>query len=493
MLAGIRSFRSSLRFRMMLAMNAALILIMGVFVVLDYNREYGEHLHEQVATLEAEARVVVAASQQFPDRAQFQNYLEKYCAQMKMSASPGHHMIVAGPDDEIQMRAHQRGTPEMEKAMLRAARQKNRTAQAPDYDVVVGEAAHGDRRVIVGERLDNIEHLVRSQLISRLTSIVIVCAAIVLIVNILLSRLVTRPIGALVSGVRAVKDGALGYKIGQQPAEEFQFLANEFNAMSSALYRAETLRKSQMGRAAQVQRRLLPQLDSLRRDLDIHLIFRPAEEVGGDFYDVLRLPDRRWLIAMADVSGHGVPAAMISAMLKLLLRTHAKGDASLSSMAKDIDSSLGKLLLPEDFVTLFLMEIDETNQHVTYVNAGHERGLLLGAHGRTEVLGTTSPCLGMNLFEGPEWREETVPFSPGDVILIWTDGIPEAMNEAGQFYGRERLVAFLKEHAGQAPRKMIEGIQAEVDEFTEGAQQHDDITMMAIGVRRTDAAGDPSN
>ena len=217
--------------------------------------------------------------------------------------------------------------------------------------------------------------------------------------------------------------------------------------------------------------------------LDVHAVNVSSQEVSGDFYDFVPAGDGRWLLAIADVTGKGVPAALLSSMLQASLRTQAGSD---EQSPRRIIVSLNRLAyrstLTEQFATFFMACLDERDLSLTYTNAGHNHPLLVRADGRVEPLEAGGVIVGI-LEEFP-YVEDRVRLGPGDLLLAYTDGVTEAMNAAGDFYGEERLMALLSGlPPGFSARGTIERILDDLRRFLAGVDAGDDITLVAVRFR----------
>jgi phosphoserine phosphatase RsbU/P len=236
--------------------------------------------------------------------------------------------------------------------------------------------------------------------------------------------------------------------------------------------------ETQLEVARQVQLQLLPPRDPQIDGYDISAYNFPTEEVSGDYYDWVRIYDDQIGIVIADVSGKGVPAALLMAFLRASLRaaTHI-GYAPHISMSK-VNYLLWESIERNQFVTAFYGILDATNRTLSYSNAGHSPALLMKADGTARFEERGSVPLGM--FRDSRYYEYFETIDPGQVLVLYTDGVTEAMNSAGEEYGRERLVAAVRECRDQSAREMIDFLHRALTEWTEGLGAHDDVTFFII-------------
>jgi len=236
--------------------------------------------------------------------------------------------------------------------------------------------------------------------------------------------------------------------------------------------------QTQLEVARQVQLQLLPGRDPQIEGYDISAYNFPTEEVSGDYYDWVRVYDDQIGIVIADVSGKGVPAALLMAFLRASLRaaTHI-GYAPHISMSK-VNYLLWESIERNQFVTAFHGILDATNRTLSYSNAGHSPALLMKADGTSHFEERGGVPLGM--FRDSRYYEYFETIEPGEVLVLYTDGVTEAMNAAGEEYGRERLIAAVRECRDQPARDMIDFMHRDLIAWTEGHGITDDVTFFIV-------------
>ncbi len=236
--------------------------------------------------------------------------------------------------------------------------------------------------------------------------------------------------------------------------------------------------EGQLEVAREVQLALLPAEDPSLMGFDISGYNFPTEEVSGDYYDWVRIYEDQIGIVIADVSGKGVPAAILMAFLRASLRAASHiGYATHISMAK-VNYLLWESIERNQFVTAFYGILDASNKTLSYSNAGHNPPVLMKANGETRFLDSGEQPLGM--FQGTRYHEYHVVFEPGDVFVLYTDGATEAASPAGEEFGRDRLVEAVKKSRDKPAREMIATIQMAVLEWTASAGADDDVTFFVI-------------
>ncbi len=236
--------------------------------------------------------------------------------------------------------------------------------------------------------------------------------------------------------------------------------------------------EGQLEVARQVQLELLPPDDPHLEGFDISAYNFPTEEVSGDYYDWVRIYDDQIGLVIADVSGKGVPAALLMAFLRASLRAAIHiGYAPHISMSK-VNYLLWESIERNQFVTAFYGVLDASNRTLAYTNAGHNPPLLLDADGTARFIERGGLPLGM--FRDTRYYEYYISIEPGQTIVLYTDGVTEATNTEGIEYGRERLEHAVRAAANLSAREMIEVIRKDMTVWTSGRGSGDDVTFFII-------------
>ncbi len=231
--------------------------------------------------------------------------------------------------------------------------------------------------------------------------------------------------------------------------------------------------------ARDIQMRLVPEAPLQLAPWTVEGRVIPAKQVGGDYYDYFPVGDGRLGIVIADVSGKGVPAALLVSTVQGTLRAFSDGRVAPLEVVGQVNRAVVRNTAGGKFVTLFYGEADPATGQLRYVNAGHNYPLLRRADGTLETLKTGGVPLG--IFEAAPYLEATVAFGPEDSLLLFSDGITEAVDMFLQEYGDERLEALWAAGAGSTPGEIIARIMAAVAVFRGDAAQNDDMTAVVIG------------
>jgi serine phosphatase RsbU (regulator of sigma subunit)/pSer/pThr/pTyr-binding forkhead associated (FHA) protein len=252
---------------------------------------------------------------------------------------------------------------------------------------------------------------------------------------------------------------------------------------NARLYR-ETMEKAKMEQemriAAEIQQALLPKMARAGTFFSAAAASLPCRSIGGDFYDYVDLPAGAMGFALGDVAGKGPPAALLSAMMQGIFAAQAASSDSPSQTITRVNLALYRRGIESRFVTLMYGALKPEGQ-LTYCNAGHNPPLIIPRSGSGQAvrrLECGGPIVG--LFDSATFSEETVTLSPGDWLIVFSDGVSEAMSASGEEYGESRIVECVERNKSLEPRQLLEALFADVREFTRGAPQSDDITAMVL-------------
>ncbi len=476
-----RRSHPTLRGRLLLGVNLTLVVVLGLFTAWDYHVGWKALIGEKRTALQEEAKILISSIQHIRGQGSraVQQYVDETCGSMQESTSPGHHIALDMAEETLQARAHHRASPQMLSAMRRAARTANGLARVSDETIVVGTAGQGDVTVYVSEYLSNIRQIMRGRVIRRVSSILLLAAGIVIMLNIILRWLLMKPLSSMAGMVRRFGSGELATRMPDAGTMELGLLSQEFNRMADALEKADRGRRLRMKKAHEIQDNLQPNLKNMS-GLKVECFFQPAAEVSGDYYDVLTLGDGSSLFCVADVTGHDVPAAMGAAMLKAILQVGAERQYDPVELLRLINDWFCRVTLTEDFATMVLARWDPSNHTLSYTNAGHESGYLVRRSGEVETLHSTGPVLGID--KRANWETEDIAIEPGDRLIIHTDGLTETRASNGEMFGRERkrVLEILEETKSQPLNVVRDRLLERLESFRGTVPQNDDITFLAI-------------
>jgi sigma-B regulation protein RsbU (phosphoserine phosphatase) len=256
-------------------------------------------------------------------------------------------------------------------------------------------------------------------------------------------------------------------------------------AFDNAWHFRDTLAKQQIEKelnlAASIQADLFPKVLPTLQHTELAARNRQARQVGGDYYDVLLChgSDRvEHLLCVADISGKGIAAALLMSNIQATLRAILAHEVDVKTIAVRTNDLLWASTPPNKYATAFLLRYDPAMGTGQYVNGGHNDPVILRADGSVELLATTGMPIGM--FANRVFEQGDVQLKPGDILFIYSDGVPDANDVAGEEFGMDRLVEALRESRDQPVEQILDNMFARIDAFVGEAPQFDDITMMVV-------------
>ena len=237
--------------------------------------------------------------------------------------------------------------------------------------------------------------------------------------------------------------------------------------------------------AGRIQSSILPEKSPALSGWDISAILDPARETSGDFYDFIPLANGKWGFLIADVTDKGMGAALFMALSSSLIRTYATQYPTLPALALNY---INRRILSDThgamFVTAFYGVLDPENGRLRYVNAGHNPPFLLSAQKGKPVDQLRGTGMALGVMEDASWQQKIVRFSPGDILLLYTDGVTEAENQYGNFYGEQRILEVLRSHRDQKAQAIQNALLDDVRKFTGNAPKTDDIAIMVVARKK---------
>jgi sigma-B regulation protein RsbU (phosphoserine phosphatase) len=231
--------------------------------------------------------------------------------------------------------------------------------------------------------------------------------------------------------------------------------------------------------AGTIQRRLLPKEIPALPGYELDAVAQPTKMIGGDYYDIIKLSDGKFALVVADVSGKGVPAALLVSTLHASLHAYIGGTLDLAELVAKLNQVVYANTEPERFITLFIGILDVPQSTFTYVNAGHNFPFVFRPSSNSlSTLGSGGLPLGM--FEAVQFQKETITLSQQDTIVLYTDGVTEAMNKSFKEYGEDRLRKRIVEDGEKPAGALKNDIVSDVARFVADEPQSDDLTLMVV-------------
>jgi sigma-B regulation protein RsbU (phosphoserine phosphatase) len=321
---------------------------------------------------------------------------------------------------------------------------------------------------------------------------------LIMLVIILISGKITKPLRALARSADQIASGDLDTRIIQpETRDEIGLLALSFARMQQSLKEyiknltettaAKERIESELNIASEIQMGILPKISPppfpMRPEFELFASIRPAREVGGDLYDFFMIDDQHLCFTVGDVSGKGVPAALFMAITQTLIKTQVKAQAQRSSAATltQVNNDLSRDNPSMMFVTIFLGILNISTGELEYCNGGHNPPYLLepGEADPIQELPTTEG-MAMGVMADFNFTAKRTTLAPGTALFVFTDGVTEAMNARNELFTEARLENILTPLTELPVREIAEQVLQEIDSFSSGIPQSDDITMLTI-------------
>lgn len=374
--------------------------------------------------------------------------------------------------------------------MAGALIQKLEQAQQPADSVsssVHPEHPTGSRPVSTGllpeDEITSFQRHIREQLSSvenRTLGFLSLLIVLVTICGLIFSRRVIRKIESLAEAAHKLAGGNFDAKSGIVSRDEFGEIGKIFDDIGPRLKEHYRMMQS-ITLAMEIQQQLLPNIPPQIPEFDIYAMTLYSDETGGDYFDYLCTGAHQKLcLAVGDVTDHGLPAALLMASMRGMLRLRATLPGTLEEMVSDVNQQYVRDVEAEGrFMTLFLVRIDSENQILEWVRAGHDPAILYDPEtdeftdlkGRGTALGISVDTI---------FSRQAASIRPGQILCLFTDGIPETRDAQGVFFGRKRLCHEIRKHASESAKTMSLSILDAVAEFRGDQDQEDDLTLMVI-------------
>ena len=279
---------------------------------------------------------------------------------------------------------------------------------------------------------------------------------------------------------------------------ELRLLAGNVKSMADGVasymtnLKAATSERERIGTelslAARIQENMLPNVFPAfpeRPEFDIYAVMDPAKEVGGDFYDFFLIDESHLALAIADVSGKGVPAALFMMISKILVQNAAMAALSPAEVLRAVNNQICANNREEMFITVWFGILDTATGKITAANAGHEYPALMTSGGAFELLKDRHGFV-IGGMEDIRYRDYELSLTPGSKLFLYTDGVPEATNAENELFGTDRMLRALNEQPSAAPEKILKNVRRAVDGFVKDAEQFDDLTMLCVEYKGPD-------
>jgi sigma-B regulation protein RsbU (phosphoserine phosphatase) len=307
-----------------------------------------------------------------------------------------------------------------------------------------------------------------------------------LVIGISLTRTITSAIANLYEGTQRVAAGDFSHRIKVKGKDQLAAVNESFNSMTEKVQELLVVAKekerleSELAIAREVQDQLFPNVAPIMKSLEITGLCRPARMVSGDYYDYLCLQQTSLALAIGDVAGKGISAALLMASIQSIMRTQMSEGHSTYSTCKMVSQLNRQLYLntsPEKYATFLFGIYDERDRVLTYTNAGHLPPILI-RKGEPTMLEVTGTVVGA--FQASKYEEQKISLESGDLLVCYTDGITEPENEYGEEFGTDRLVEAMVRNAKLDPPEMITRVMDAVRAWTSAPELPDDMTLVLL-------------
>jgi len=304
--------------------------------------------------------------------------------------------------------------------------------------------------------------------------------------TVILATIILRPVKRLTQGAAIIGKGDLNYRIEVNTSDELGKLAEEFNIMTGLIRAAKDkeietrIMNEQLEIAKDIQEGLNPMGYYSKRGIQIKGYTRAAKGVGGDYFDYIDIDDNRVCALISDVSGKGVPASLVMVMIRTVFTTYIKRkDIDCASVVRAINDSLSADFAIDKFATLFFMIYDRRTEELAFSNAGHGP-LFCYRASENACTRTALDGVPIGIMEEVEYKQAKVKLNPGDMVILYTDGITEMRNPAKEEYGLKRLHKLLVNNHTMNADQFSKILVEDVDRFRNNASQHDDMTVLVF-------------
>ena len=332
--------------------------------------------------------------------------------------------------------------------------------------------------------IDPAEVLEQLRLDITIDAILFICVGVWL--TFLVSMNLTRPLQEIIRVLRGVRHGHFDRKVRVTSNDEIGYTGDVINEMTGGLKERDQMRHS-LDLAMEIQQNLLPKADPKIEGLDIAGTSIYCDETGGDYFDYLYMGEnghRKIGVVVGDVSDHGIPSALLMIAVRATLRHHAHHSDNIVDMVSDVNRHLSQDVKETGhFMTLFYSMIDRHNKCIRWVNAGHDPAIIYNpiADSFGELTGRGLP---LGVFYDSEYTESQREITPGQIIVIGTDGIWEAHNQNGMMFGKDKLKEVIHLHANESAKEILDAVINEVEQFIYPLKKEDDLTLVVMKVEQ---------
>ncbi|GEM_PF-2711823 len=475
-----------LKWKLLIPLNAAVIVVMLAAFHLQQLQVEDAMLKQERKRLTEEVAFLSRDIDPAKSDSEIVAATVHFCMSMASHGSPKHQVIVERGRTIVG-----RGMPDkpndLETILLSAPCGTNVLPYRNSRIVVnveeIGNTGEAGLTVRVADDLSDMDRQLSQFHLASGISIVVATLVLLIIVNMLIHFLATRPATVLGRTISEIDKGNFNVVLPRERTHEFAVISDALGKMTRKLAEAEASELREMEEAAKIQRHILPSAAMEIPGVEHEFRYIPCEKIGGDYCDILQLKDGAWAIIVGDVSGHGVPAALTTTMLKVLLEHHLDARSGLAESMAGISLDLGRYLPYGNFATLFCALYFPESGILKYCSAGHPSPLLLKPGADPIQLSIGGPALGILPRKDLQYSEGETNLSQGDILVFFTDGLTERSDRQENQFGVDRLIETCKKGVALRPREMVSLILDKVERFGGEMPQDDDIAILIARVK----------
>jgi serine phosphatase RsbU (regulator of sigma subunit) len=469
----------TLRGRVTLILNGTLVVLLGLFLLIDYQKDFADRLAMKRNALDEQARLIASGfeGQLVSGSESLQGLLGETHKLMNDDHHSEHWIAVRISQGWNSIGIPVREATSILSALDKVSRGQERIEQLFTGQFVVGRHVGANVEICVAETFQEVHAAIGADLYRHLWGVGMILLVGIVTLNIVMNVGLHTPLRNLGAAARSIGQGNFGSKITPIGLQELDLLAKAFNGMSDQLAAVEKNRAAQMRTARLIQEHLIPKTVSIE-GLEVAYLFNPAEEIGGDYFDLLHIADGCTLLAIADASGHGVPAALVAAIIKVLLLDAVEHLSDPAEILTFIDQRMTALDIPEAFVTMQVVLFRPGNDYVEYASAGHVSAWIVEREAECHAMSSTGPLLGAGIELG--WETERIQFRPGSRMTLLTDGVLEATNPSDEAFGEAQLCGVIRETLLTPTKEAPAAVYQELQRFVQGQEFLDDISVIMI-------------
>ena len=313
---------------------------------------------------------------------------------------------------------------------------------------------------------------------------ILLFTVIYILISVLVQKIVVNNLEIVNKSLRKITNGNLNEVVSVYSSSEFTSLSNDINqtvdVLKTYIDEAEKRIEQELEFAKSIQESALPHnFDFPRNDLEIFASMDPAKEVGGDFYDFFFVDANKICLVIADVSGKGIPASLFMMKSKAIIRGYAESGKNPAEIFRLANNGLCDGNDADMFVTVWIGIVDLETGHMVCSNAGHEYPVIKRANGNYELY-KQKHNFALAVIRDAKFREYELDLAPGDSLFVYTDGIPEAINESKEEYGTTRLVDVLNKYKDLSQQNILKYTRRDINYFVGEEEQFDDVTMLGF-------------